>query len=854
MSMKTKILTAVACMTVLTEALSGVTVNAEKTEMGAAIARQINDEGVVLLKNENNALPLAKGATVALFGEGQADHFDTSKDSLQTQTGYIPFISGSTRSLNGEPVVAPLNAFRAYQKEGAVKIYEPLSQQYEKKATYVPDDAMIDAAAAEADTAIMFVSRWGGECIDFKKADWNLSKNEKTVLTKISAKFKKVVVVLNTGSAIDTNWAKGTVDGMHADALLFAAMGGRQGGWGIADIITGKVNPSGKLVSTFASALEDYPTNDAFFKATGPQNYTEDIFVGYRYFETFAPEKVNYEFGFGLSYTTFGLRTAFAEKDGIVTVKAEVTNTGSVAGKEIVQVYFSAPQGKLGKAAKELCAFEKTKLLAPGEKQTLIMKINVNDLAAFDDLGKTGHASAYVLEAGDYRFFAGTSVKNVGEIGSYHVDELRVTEQLTAQCETNLKERLLADGTMEKLPEQPKTDEAPAAEAAANPEPREKNSKLSDVTAGTITLDEFVAQMTTAELATFFISYPGNKAGTSTEMIKKYGLAQFQMSDGSQGCGGGSSSYPCETILACTWNKRLAEAYGMSIGSEAYTSNIDQLLIPAMNIQRHPLSGRNAEYFSEDPFVTGCFGTLVVTGVQQAGVGACVKHFACNEIEKNKLASDSRVSERALREIYLRGFRMAVTQAKPWGVMSSYNLINGTASSENGDLLINILRKEWGFEGFVTGDWNNDKDAVKEVNNGNNVREPAGFCDINVLLKAIGSGKISRETLETGAKQVLWVIMRTHNFSKKNETCGGQHTYEDHICTKCFALDPDRLTELKTIEENLRNDTIGFLEDDPKPTAAPEEPAEKTGCKSCVIPALAALIPVAWVVKKRDEE
>ena len=858
MNIRIKALSVFACAAVIACTIFGTTAHAAEERPGASVARQINDEGIVLLKNENNALPLAKGAGIALFGEGQADHFDTSKDSLQTQRGYLPFISGSTRSLNSDPVVAPLDAFRSYQKEGAVKIYEPLSQKYEKDPDYVPDDAMIDAAAAEADTAILFISRWGGECIDYTKADWNLKKNETAVFEKISAKFKKVVVVLNTGSAINTDWAKDKVPGLRADALLFACMGGRQGGWGIADVITGAVNPSGRLSSTFASNLEDYPTNDAFMKGGSVQNYTEDIFVGYRYFETFDPqyEKVHYELGFGLSYTTFGMRVAYEETNDVLTVKAEVTNTGTVAGKETVQVYFSAPQGKLGKAAKELCAFEKTKLLEPGEKQLLTISFNAADLAAFDDLGKTGHEAAYVLEAGDYRIFVGTSVRKVSHIGTYHVAETRVTEQLTHQCETNLKERLLADGSLEALPQQQrKAFKTEKVTPAQEPALRERYSTLADVTAGKVTLDEFTAQMSTGELATFFVGYADHWAGTNDAMIKKYGLGRFFMANGCSGCGAGSTSYPCETVLACTWNKRLAEAYGICIGIEAYNSGIDILEIPGMNLHRHPLAGRNAEYFSEDPYIGGCFGTMMVVGFQQAGVGACIKHFACNEIEKNKLGSDSRVSERALREIYLRPFQMAVTQGKPWGMMSSYNILNGTATSENSDLLINILRKEWGFEGFVTGDWNNDKDAIKEVCNGLNVREPAGACNVGELISAIGKGKISRETLETGVKQMCWVIMRTHHFYKINVVCGGKHTYEDHFCTKCFAIEPGRLAELKTVADDLRAD-VGFGEEVPEPTSGPEHSPEankKQGCQSCaLLSGLALLVPAAVLIRRKE--
>ena len=379
---------------------------------GSAVARQIMDEGMVLLKNQNNALPLTHSKTIALFGESQVAAYNNSVDTLTPQNGYIAFGAGSAKALGSSKMVAPLDAFREAQSNGEITLFEELSQKYEANPKYIPDEAMYNAAAAACDTAVVFIRRWVGECIDMKKEDWYLSTAEKQMLTTLTQKFATVIAVLNTPAPIDTSWAVGDVPGIDIDAVLFAGYGGAQGGYGIADVLLGKVNPSGKLVDTYAKDLYDYPTTETFF-SNSTVEYREDIFLGYRYFETFDPtySKVNYEFGFGLSYTDFTLTTEDFSSDGeTATIKVKVKNTGAVSGKETVQVYFSAPQkgtgsAKLSKAAKELCAFEKTKLLPPGAEQTLTLTFAINDMAQYDDTGAAGHKSAYILEAGEYGIF-----------------------------------------------------------------------------------------------------------------------------------------------------------------------------------------------------------------------------------------------------------------------------------------------------------------------------------------------------------------------------------------------------------------------------------------------------------------
>ena len=821
-----------------TPAFLNVKVVAKADENGKNVARALGDEGIVLLKNENDALPLEKGASVALFGEGQhlrlytADDFKTDEDTLKllnssthatlgVQHGYVPWGAGSSRALGEGGVGAkidPLDAFEEADANGEVKLYKEISEGYVKALEnsrseasykeYIPVDADYKKASENADTAICFIRRWDGECVDMKPDGWNLLASEKAMLASVSKYFKKVIVVLNTPAPIDTSWAKDEMEGIKVDAVLFAGYGGMQGGLPICDVILGRVNPSGKLVTTYAKNLDDYPPTETFINDNTYQKYTEDIFLGYRYFETFDKEykKVNYEFGFGLSYTDFEIAFSDFKADGTkVTFNATVKNTGVVSGKEVVQIYLSAPQGKLGKAAKVLCAFEKTTLLKKGQSQVLTFNIDLKDFASFDDLGKTGNKAAYVLEEGEYKLLGGNSVRNVAEIGSANV-EFTVVEQLTSLAQTNLDKRLLADGTYEELP---KAEKAEKKEFVELPDGDGKGGYLLfDVGLGRISLDDFVNGMTNAELATFFIAHNGSKFGGSPEVIAKYGLYALQPMDGPSGLGGIGTSFPCETIIACTFNTDLVEAFGLVIGKEAYDGNIDMWLAPGMNLQRTPIAGRNSEYYSEDPYISGIMGMTTAKAVQSMGVSVCIKHFVLNEKETNKLKCDSRVSERALREIYLKPFEITVKGASVNGVMSSYNYVNGTPASANWDILTGILRNEWGFKGYVSGDWNNNKDHVDEINAGNTVREPASYCDINVVLKAIEKNQISRETLINGAKDSLYVMLRSRKFYDMNRLsiCGETHNFDEFgRCTKCNCPDFTKHTNLALIVEKLIN-------------------------------------------------
>ena len=571
-----------------------------------------------------------------------------------------------------------------------------------------------------------------------------------------------------------------------------------EGGLAAAELLVGDGNPSGKTVDTFAKSLDDYPSTYNFHESRNYVDYTDDIYVGYRYFETIpgAAEKVVYPFGYGLSYTTFDVETVSA---GVVNskctseanklyAKVRVTNTGKFSGKEVVQVYIAKPQGKLGKPAKELVAFEKTRELQPGESQLMILTWKINDMASYDDIGKV-KKSAYVLEAGSYDIYVGTSVRDVTKADySYILNHDVITEQLSAKLvPTSLPKRMLADGSYEALPQSEPVDTDYSAIGNIDPSLTEgvapcqraipyfrfadgmaKNGShdIMDVVEGRITLDEFVSELSIDELIHLLGGQPNTGVANTFGIgnMPEYGIPSVMTADGPAGVriapevGICTTAFPCSTLLACTWNPDVLEAVGRAGGEELKENNLALWLTPAICIHRSPLCGRNFEYYSEDPFVTGKLAGAMVRGIQSNNVGATLKHFALNNKETNRKNSDSRVSERAAREIYLKAFEMIVKNDNPWAIMSSYNMINGYRASESEDLLTGILRDEWGYEGMVTTDWWTCGEHYKETKAGNDLKMGNGYPDR--VKKAYDKGAISRSEMETSVKRILGLILK----------------------------------------------------------------------------------------------
>ncbi|MBP3685631.1 MAG: glycoside hydrolase family 3 C-terminal domain-containing protein [Clostridia bacterium] len=733
-----------------------------------ALSRAIAAEGIVLLKN-NGVLPFQKKPTVALFGIGCLD--------------YVKCGGGSGR-------VFAKHTYNLYEgllaKPESVTLYEPSVRHYydfikPQLATYsseklfpeiaVPRELIADAAA-HADVAVISIHRFSGEGQDRtnEKGDFLLSEVEEELVRDVTAAFDRSVVVLNVGGIIDMTWIE---NNPKIDAALLAWQGGTCGALAVADVLCGDVNPSGKLTDTVAKTLGDYPFVDSFHESRDYVCYFEDIFVGYRYFETFpeARDKVVYPFGYGLSYTDFSLTKPVAsETDGQIEVCVTVKNVGKEAGKEVVQVYCTAPQGVLGKSRLSLVGFHKTALLAPGEAEDVTVRFSAEDLASYDDLGKL-QASSYVLEGGEYAFCVGTSCRDLQTADfRYEVKEaFRVTRALSQKCAPNaLEKRLLSDGTFEALPSFPvldHSDAVPEANTAVAPE-SEKPLPLRYVASGRLSLDVFLAQMTDEELMGLVGGIPSRGLSNTCGIggIERLGIPAVMTADGpaglriSPGSGIETTAWPCATMVACTWNTDLVYRFGRAAALEVKENGFGVWLAPALNIHRNPICGRNFEYFSEDPLLSGKLAAAEVNGIQSVHVAASAKHFACNNKETNRTLCDSRVSERALREIYLRGFEICVRESQPWTVMCSYNITNGRRCCTSYEQLVGILRDEWGFDGMLTTDWGTPCNQEDSVLNQCDLTMPSGKP--YRLKAALEAGPLRRAHLEACARRILQMILK----------------------------------------------------------------------------------------------
>ena len=697
-------------------------------ERYAVLARQATAEGCVLLENEGQALPLREGERVAVFGR-MAFHY--YKSGL-----------GSGGLVNTRYVVGILDALKDCKEirldEKLMGIYEDWIREnpfdegqgwgrvpWCQKEMEVTDEML--GCARDNDVSLVIIGRTAGEDQDNNAGpgSYCLTETEEDMIRRVCQVSKRTVVVLNVGNIIDMSW----VEKYHPQAVLYAWQGGQEGGNGVADVLTGKVCACGKLTDTIAQSIEDYPSTENFgdpFK----NYYKEDIYVGYRYFETFAKDKVLYPFGYGLSYTSFGIKAEILKNsEEELTVAAEVVNTGAVKGKEVVQVYAKVPQGKLGNPARRLIGFAKTGELKPGEKEEVVIVIPKYDLTSYDDSGVTGHKSCYVLEEGTYEIFVGSDVRSAEFAGCYE-EKFRVVEKLQEACApvekfSRMKAVLMPDGSYQAV-----TEEVPVR--TVDPQERRKQNlpetlaytgdkgyKLVDVLDGKVSMENFVAQISEEDLIAMFRGEgmcspkvtPGTAAafGGVTESMKALGIPVGCCADGPSGirmdCGTKAFSLPNGTALGCTFNTELVgDLYEMT-GKELRLNKIDSLLGPGMNIHRNPLNGRNFEYISEDPLLTGRICAAQVKAMAKSGIGSTIKHFCGNNQEVGRSTSDSVMSERCLREIYLKGFEMAVREGGARSVMTTYGSVNGLWTAGSYDLCTTILRKEWGFEGIVMTDW-----------------------------------------------------------------------------------------------------------------------------------------------------
>lgn len=800
-------------------------------EKYTAKARQAVAEGQVLLQNQNHVLPLPKGSHVAVFGRMQLHYYKSGTGSggmvnVNKVTGILEALEESEDVQVYEPLV---DVYREWEKdhpfdEGVGWGNEPWSQEEMEL-----NEALVEEAAEKNEYAIVILARTAGEDKDNKMLEgaYCLTSIEEDMLHKVRKNFAKMIVLLNTGNIMDMSF----MDQYRPDAVMYVWQGGMIGGLGTVDVLTGKVCPSGRLSDTIAAQMSDYPA-DPYFGGLEQNLYVEDIYVGYRYFESVAKSKVLYPFGFGLSYTTFSMEAdGFSYAENQVSFVMKVTNTGSVAGKEVVQVYAKAPLGKLGKPARVLIDFKKTKELKPGECEELTFAIPTSVFASYNEVAAAKMPTGWVLEAGEYTIYAGGNVRDAYAVGSFTLDELQIVEECrNALAPTTAFKRMkmtaanehaeaagVYEITMEEVPlrvvspEEKRNAEFPESCEMTG----DRGIKLADVKAGKATLDEFVAQLTEEELAGIVrgegMGSPKVTAGTAaafggvTKSLLEKGIPCGCCDDGPSGMrldsGMKAFSLPNGTLLACTFNTQLNEELYAFTAVEMIKNRVDILLGPGMNIHRHPLNGRNFEYFSEDPLLTGKMAAAQVRGLKSAGVTGSLKHFCGNNQETRRHTSNSIISERALREIYLRGFEIAVKEAKADAVMTTYGPVNGIWTSSNYDLVTDILRKQWGFEGVVMTDWwayvcrEGDKPAKTDfatmVKAQNDLYMVCPDSEKNEhgdnTVESLHDGTLTLGELQRCAKNICRFMMNTHAFMRMQneedtiEILGAEEGFEECV-------------------------------------------------------------------------
>lgn len=690
----------------------------------SALFRRAAAQGAVLLEN-NGVLPLKKGEKIALFG------------MASYQTHFVGYGSGG--DVNKPYAVSIAQGiencdeleFDGAIAEDYIKWNEenPINHGFWAHWPYYYPEMPLDkddvcAAARRCGTAVVTIGRSAGEDRDNKKekGSYYLADDETDMLDKVTSAFDNVIILLNIGGIMDMNWLRKYSGKISAALIIW--QGGMEAGNAAADLLSGKVNPCGRLTDTVANCIEDYPS-DKNFGGRDENIYAEDIYTGYRYFETFARAKVIYPFGYGLSYTSFEIKKTSArrEEDGF-GFDFKVTNTGKLPGKYVAELYVSKPLGKIGNPARELCAFKKTDIIAPGKSESVSLCVKDGELASFDELGEEGFGHAYVMLGGKYEFFVGDNARNASSVFVYEKEK---TELVKACTWISPLKKDISIIRAEKLGESVIASNkqlyagSHAVRSRDYSEIRQtgdRGIKLDDVKNGKYSMSEFIAQLDNDELEAisrgdYTMNSPlgtrGNAGvlGGVTESLRKKGVDCLTATDGPSGIrlSAQCSLLPCGTLLASTFDEELMCEVYSAVAREMKEKGSDILLAPGMNIHRHPLCGRNFEYYSEDPFLTGKMAAAAVRGIQSQGASACPKHFACNNQEFRRNMNDSVLSERALREIYLKGFEICVKEAEPKFIMTSYNKVNSVYSHYNEDLCTTVLREEWGFGGCVMTDW-----------------------------------------------------------------------------------------------------------------------------------------------------
>ena len=748
------------------------------------IARRAAAEGIVLLKN-NGALPLKPGK-IALFGAGARHTVKGGTGSGDVNERYSVNIYDGL--LNAGFEISGLSWLNDYDVKYEKALYDhkhrlKLGRNLINSIAdgfQIPFGRIItdnDIFYSFCETGIYVVSRQAGEALDKRldKHDFNLSPLEKANIEKLSRGFKNSILIINSGSYMDLEGLEDRVS-----ALIWFCQQGCEGGNALADIITGKTNPSGRLSDSWALSYEDIPYGSEYSYLKGSGNkeyYREGIYVGYRYFET-AGLPCRFPFGFGLSYSSFRqeLLSLSKNQEG-AEFKISVKNTGNFSGKETVQLYCLLPSGELEKEKLRLTAFGKTPELKPGESFELELKVPLKNLSSYSE-----KLSSWLLEKGEYIFCLGKNASELMPSAKLVVEEALLTEKCRPVCplKENFQQLSLKPAAAKSFPSLPSLSFTSA----------DVNALVNDYSEPELSPSPLLNSLKTNQLIRLCIGagrehipnpsgiYTPGTVGRTSGILSSRGLPNLNLSDGpaglrilkesSLGVKGKklyqfATAFPVETALAQSWNQELCREVGRAIALEMEEYKVSFFLAPAMNIHRNPLCGRNFEYLSEDPLLTGKIAAAIVRGVQSVpGKYATVKHFACNNCEDNRNHSDSCLSERALREIYLRGFEICVKEGSPLALMTSYNLINGVYTPNSPDLCTAVLRCEWGFEGLVMTDWYSTipgcADPAECIASGNDLLMPGLSTDYLSIVSALASGKLKLSLLKLSASRIIKAI------------------------------------------------------------------------------------------------
>ena len=779
------------------------------------LAREAAAEGIVLLKNEG-VLPLSTASAIALLGSGAEKTIKggigsgdvNNRENISIYQGMkeagVTITSEDWLEDYEERYKNARNVWKEKILEDAKHVDNPFDA-YASNPFILPEGRAVEAKdIADARVAVYVLSRISGEGKDRRrvKGDYYLSEREAADLFFLNEKKIPVILLLNAGGPIElTDILENTE---NIKAILNISQPGQESGYAVADILLGNCVPSAKLTATWARRYEDCPFAEDYSYLNGnldTEEYKEGIFVGYRYFDSFG-KKPLFPFGFGLSYTEFkiefkGIETS--EKE--LAVEMKVTNIGDTyAGKEVVQIYASLPQTEVKKEYRRLVGYAKTKFLQPGEAETLKITVGQKELAYFSE-----EKHQWIVEKGIYGIWTGNSSAS-----------LEYSSTVKVEQSVSLEDTCVLENTAEIEEELWKTYECRKTTAdnshciVFTPHPEEKKIYRSAYATEQMAEDLIpllygnIAE-TTSTLGAAGIRVPGTAGETTEGLLDKYGISSLIMADGPAGIrlqqhyevdratdtvyGIGvlgalengflvdreehegadqyyqyCTAFPVGTVMAQTWNRDLMQRFGEAVALEMEAFHVNLWLAPGLNIQRNPLCGRNFEYYSEDPFLSGTLAASVTKGVQcHKGCGVTIKHFACNNQEDNRMGVDVKISERTLREIYLRGFEIAVKEGQPTAIMSSYNLVNGVHAANSKDLCTRIARKEWGFDGVIMSDWNttvpeDGSVAWKCAAAGNDIIMPGNAEDAESIRNAYRNGDLTEEEIRSCAGRILELI------------------------------------------------------------------------------------------------